>query len=139
MHYLIKDSEFESIFEILLKIKRIHLKCKSKIRNFIEAVFYMCRSGCQWRLLPFYYGNWRTVHKRFKYWSEQGIWKKFFEAAQVNPDMEWIMIDSTIVRSHASSAQALFKKEKLWGEVKEVFQLKFMQQPMLLVIHLTSF
>ena len=123
MHHLIKDSEFESIFEILLKIKRIHLKSKAKIRNFIEAVFYVCRSGCQWRLLPFYYGHWRSIHKRFKYWSMHGVWEKMFKAAQVQPDMEWIMIDSTIVRSHACSA-GLFQEREALGRSKGGFTTK---------------
>jgi len=83
MHYLIKDSEFEAIFEILTKIKRIHVKSKEKIRNFIEAVFYICKSGCQWRLLPSYYGDWRAIHKRFKYWSMREIWEKVFKMAQI--------------------------------------------------------
>ena len=123
MHYLIKDSEFKTIFEILVKIKRIHVKNEAKIRNFLEAVFYVCRSGCQWRLLPFYYGDWRAIHKRFKYWSVGGIWEKIFKAAQVDPDMEWIMIDSTIVRSHACSA-GLFQERESLGRSKGGFSCK---------------
>jgi len=123
MHYLIKDSEFEAIFEILKKIKRIHIRCKKKIRNFIEAIFYICRSGCQWRLLPYYYGNWRAIHKRFKYWSMRGVWEKIFKAAQNQPDMEWVMIDSTVVRSHACSA-GLFQEREALGRSKGGFSTK---------------
>ena len=123
MHYLIKDTEFRSIFEILKQIKGIHISNEIRIRKFMEAVFYICRAGCQWRLLPFYYGNWRSVHKRFKYWSTRGIWEKIFKKAQSDPDMEWVMIDSTIVRSHACAAGYLQEREAL-GRSKGGFTTK---------------
>lgn len=84
------------------------------MRNFIEAVYYICRSDCQWRLLPYYYGNWRAVHKRFKSWDERNIWKQLFEYLQQDPDMEWTMIDSTIVRAHACAAG--YKKDSQLDE-----------------------
>lgn len=123
MHCLIKDSEFGMIFKVLCRIKGIHKNCKLKLRNFIEAICYICRSGCQWRLLPKEYGCWRAIHKRFKYWSNLGIWKKIFTAVQINPDLEWVMIDSTIVRAHACAASFLQKWEAL-GRSKGGFTTK---------------
>jgi len=67
-------------------------------------MLYICRSGCQCRLLPTYYGDWRAVHKRFMQWSKCDIWQQLFKFLQENPDMEWTMMDSTIVRAHACSA-----------------------------------
>lgn len=104
MHYLIKNTEFEKILKFLMQIKGIHKNNQNRLRNFIEGVCYACRSGCQWRLLPIYYGNWRAIHKRFKYWCKLNIWKKLFENFQEDPDMEWVMIDSTVIRAHACSA-----------------------------------
>lgn len=104
MHYLIKDTEFEKMLKFLLQVKGIHKNNMERLRIFIEAICYITRSGCQWRLLPFYYGNWRAVHKRFMHWIRRGIWQKLFEFVQNDPDMELVMIDSTIVRSHACAA-----------------------------------
>lgn len=104
MHYLIKDTEFQAMLKFLVKIKGIHKNDPDQLRIFIEAVYYVCRSGCQWRLLPTYYGNWRSVHRRFKRWSDRNIWQCLFEFSQIDPDMELVMIDATIVRSHACSA-----------------------------------
>jgi transposase len=75
-----------------------------KLRRFIESIWYMCRSGCQWRLLPSWYGSWWAVHQRFKEWSHKGIWEALFEKIQHCPDYEFTMIDATIVRAHACSA-----------------------------------
>lgn len=104
MHYLIQDTIFNIFLKILFKIKGLHRKNIHQLRIFIEAIFYMVKTGCQWRLLPDYYGCWRAVHKRFKKWSDQNIWTFLFESVQVNPDMEYVMIDSTIVRAHACAA-----------------------------------
>lgn len=104
MHYLLKDIEFGEILKFLQQIKGIHTNDIDKLRKFIEGVYFVLKSGCQWRLLPYYYGNWRAVHKRFKQWGIRLIWEKLFKSAQKDPDMEWVSIDSTIVRAHACSA-----------------------------------
>lgn len=104
MDYFIKDREWEEIFKIQRSFKDIHTKNEQQLRKFMEAVWYVARTGCQWRLLPFYYGHWRSVHRRFKKWSDKGIWEMLFQKIQQTPDLEAIMIDATIVRAHACSA-----------------------------------
>lgn len=104
MHCLIKNTDFEKIVKYLEKEKGIHTKNMERLKTFINAVYYLSRSGCQLRLLPYYYGHWRAVHKRFKEWSDRGIWERMFEYFKQDPDTEWVMIDSTIVRAHACAA-----------------------------------
>jgi len=104
MHYLINDTDFTKMLKFFDQIKGIHKKDVVRLRMFIEAIFYVCRSGCQWRLLPTYYGKGRSIHKRFVDWNKKGIWKQLFEFSKNDPDLEWVMIDSTIIRSHACSA-----------------------------------
>ena len=74
------------------------------MRIFIEAIWFIVRSGCQWRLLPNYYGNWRAVHRRFKRWVSFGIWEQLMQHVQENPDLELTMLDTTIIRAHACSS-----------------------------------
>ncbi len=101
MHYLINDTEFEQILKFLQKISGIHKRNIHRLRKFIEAIFYLCKSGCAWRLLPSYYGNWRSIHKRFMDWSKRMIWETLFEQSKIDPDLELVMVDSTIVRANA--------------------------------------
>lgn len=104
MHCNINDIVFEKIVNFLSQIKGIHIKNKRKIKKFINAIYYLLRTGCQYRFLPYYFGNWRAIHKRFKQWSDKEIWEKMFEHFKQDPDIEWLMIDSTIVRAHSNAA-----------------------------------
>ena len=72
-------------------------------RRFLNAVLWIARSGAAWRDLPERYGNWNTVYRRFNRWSQKGVWQAVFEALQ-DPDLEWLMIDSTTVRAHQQAA-----------------------------------
>ncbi|MBD0392208.1 IS5 family transposase [Wolbachia endosymbiont of Pentalonia nigronervosa] len=103
MKYYIEETKWKQIFANLKSVKGIHSKNEDRIRRFVESVWYMARSGCQWRLLPEIYGNYRSVHKRFKKWCEKGIWEKLLKYTQ-DPDLEVQMIDGTIVRAHACAA-----------------------------------
>lgn len=103
MEYYIEKRKWEQIFEFLKEIKGIHSKNEKRLRIFMEAVWYIARSGCQWRLLPEIYGSYRSIHRRFKKWCEKGVWEKLHKYKQ-DPDLEVQMIDGTIVRAHACSA-----------------------------------
>ena len=69
-------------------------------RLFLEAVLWKARTNSPWRDLPEDFGDWNTVFKRFDYWSERGVFEKIFEAVSDDPDMEYAMIDATIVPVH---------------------------------------
>lgn len=103
MHYWIKDTDFLKMSQFLDQIKGIHTSDVDALRLFLEAIYYILRGGCSWRLLPSTYGNYRSIHKRFKTWSDRGIWLQLFEYLQ-DPDLEWVSGDSTIVRAHACAA-----------------------------------
>jgi transposase len=103
MQYRIDKNRWKQILSFLRNEKGIHTRKEEPLRLFIEAIWYVARSGCQWRLLPEIYGNWRAVHRRFKRWADLGIWERLMKQAS-DPDTEIIMIDATIVRAHACSA-----------------------------------
>jgi transposase len=75
-------------------------------RRFVEGVIWIGRNGGRWRSLPKEYGNWSGVHKRFKRWADKGVWQMIFNTLAEDADMEWVMIDSTIIRAHQHSAGA---------------------------------
>ena len=50
------------------------------LRTVLNAVFYMVRSGCAWRLLPREFPPWKTVHHYFRIWRIDGTWKRLHGA-----------------------------------------------------------
>jgi transposase len=69
-------------------------------RLFVEAVLWIARTGSPWRDLPASFGNWNTVFKRFRDWVKADVFKRMFDAVSDEPDMEYAMVDATIVRVH---------------------------------------
>lgn len=78
-------------------------------RLFVDAVLYVARTGIPWRDLPERLGNWNATWRRFDRWSRAGVWEKVFEALQ-DPDTEWLLMDSTVIRAHPCAAGAKKKR-----------------------------
>ena len=50
------------------------------LREIVDAVFYIVRSGCAWRLLPHDFPPWKTVYHYFRTWRLDGTWERMHEA-----------------------------------------------------------
>jgi putative transposase len=47
-----------------------------EMRQILNGIFYMLRSGCAWRLLPHDYPAWSTVYDYFRKWRNEGVWER---------------------------------------------------------------
>jgi transposase len=77
-------------------------------RRTLDGVFWIARTGAQWRDLHDYFGKWSTVYRQFRRWTLAGVWEAMLEAlaeSRAAPDSVQ-MIDSTIVRAHHLAAGA---------------------------------
>ena len=75
-------------------------------RLFINAVFWILRTGAPWRDLPPDLGDWKNTHRRFCRWRDRGVWEKILEALIVEPDFEWLIIDASHCKVHPHAAGA---------------------------------
>jgi len=89
-------------------------------RLFVNGVLWVLRSGARWSDLPERYGKWKTIHKRFSRWAKGGVWERVFESLTGDPDNQYLMLDTTLVRAHQQAATGKGgTKIRLWGAPEE--------------------
>ena len=68
---------------------------------FIEAVLWIVRTSSPWRRdLPKEFGKRNSVSQRYRRWSRAGRFTRILEEISGEPDMEYAMIDGSIVKVH---------------------------------------
>ena len=100
------DDEWERISGYLEDHSGIYVGQEAPTRLFLGAVLWMARAGAPWRLLPAELGPWNSVYKRFARWQAKGVWQMPMDRLAADGDVEWLMLDSTVVRAHACAAGA---------------------------------
>ena len=106
--YEITDQQWQRIAHLLPgKVGHVGRSAVDN-RLFINAVLWIARSGAPWRDVPERFGPWNSVYQRFRPvrrcgWAKAGVWKIVFDELQ-EPDLDWLMIDSTTVRAHQHAA-----------------------------------
>ena len=75
-------------------------------RMFVEAVLWIVRTGSPWRDLPAEFGNWNSTFRRFRRWARDGVFDRLFAHVSGDPDMEYALIDGTIVSVHQKATGA---------------------------------
>ena len=74
-------------------------------RRVLSGIIYVKRNGLQWRDAPSVYGPHKTLYNRFVRWSRMGVFARIFKnLAQPGPEGDTIMIDSTHLKAHRTSA-----------------------------------
>src|SRR5215469_10768258 len=91
--YALRDDQWERIKDLLPGNPGDVGVTAHDNRRFVEAVLYRYCTGIPWRDLP-------------ARWANIGVWQRLFEHLAAEPDNEYAMIDSTIVRAHQHSAGA---------------------------------
>ena len=75
-------------------------------RLFLEAVFWRVRIGSPWRDLPPAFGHWNSQFRRFRRWAMVGVFESLFKAVSGDADLEYALIDGTIVQVHQKATGA---------------------------------
>jgi putative transposase len=76
-------------------------------REILDAILYVLKSGCAWRLLPHDFPPWRTVYHCFRSWRLSGIWERMHSALRErvrvplerNPQPSAAIVDSQSVKT----------------------------------------
>ena len=77
------------------------------VREILNAIFYVVRGGCAWRLLPHEFPPWKTVYHYFRLWRLDGTWERLHAALRKrvrvglkrNPQPSAAIVDSQSVKT----------------------------------------
>ncbi len=70
------DIEWQRIQPLVPPAKPGGRKRTRDLREVLDAIFYLLRSGCAWRMLPHDFPPWQTVYHYFSQWRRDGTWQK---------------------------------------------------------------
>jgi transposase len=97
---VLTDAQWERIAPLLPGKKGDAGRSGDDNRRSLEGILWIVRTGAPWRDLPDHFGKWSTVWKRFRRWALKGVFEKVFKALSGEPDMEYALIDGTIIKVH---------------------------------------
>jgi putative transposase len=72
----LSDAEWEYIEGLLPTPENEGRPRLHSLREILNAIFYIVRSGCAWRLLPHDFPPWKTVYHYFRFWRLDGTWER---------------------------------------------------------------
>jgi transposase len=122
------DEEFELISALLPPPKKRGRK-PTDLRIILDALFYMIRVGCPWRLLPKDFPPFTTVQNRFYAWRDSGLWAQIIgvlvmaarEAEGREPSPTAVVVDSQSVKTtEAGGPRGFDAGKKIKGRKRHI-------------------
>lgn len=97
-------------------------------RLVLDGIFWIARTGAQWRDLHEHFGKWSSVYRQFRRWTLAGVWELMLAALNDGGGglKSVQMIDSTIIRAHHQAAGAKGGlKNRVLGAQRVALRQKF--------------
>jgi len=76
----VTEREWQRLQRLVPQPKAGGRPAKHSRREMVNAIFYVVRTGCQWRMLPHDFPPWQTVYYYFRKWQRDGTWKRMHAA-----------------------------------------------------------
>ncbi len=101
------DAEWRALEPHVPAPKAVGRPRRHTVREILNAIFYILRSGCTWRLLPRDLPPWKTVYHYFRLWRVQGLWERLHAELHIavrvqggrDPEPSAAIIDSQSVKT----------------------------------------
>ena len=103
----IPDELWERIERLLPKTRRNPKGGRPRLpsRQVGDGIFYVLRTGCQWKAAPREFGSGSTLHKRFQEWVRRGVFRRLWRAGLLEYDelkgiqWDWQSIDGAMTKA----------------------------------------
>ena len=59
------------------------------LRDILDAIFYVLKSGCPWRLMPGDFPPWQTVFYHFRQFRLSGMWHRILKSCAPQSEQGW--------------------------------------------------
>lgn len=103
---VLSDAAWERMASLIIGRPDQKGSTRSDNRLFVEGMLWIARTGAPWRDLPEAFGDWNSTFRRFSRWSGKGVWQRISERMSDDPDCEYLIVGSTIIRAHQHAAGA---------------------------------
>lgn len=103
----IPDALWEQIEPLLPRVRRSRKGGRPPVpyREVMNGIFYVLRTGCQWKAVPPEFGSGSTLHRRFQQWVKRGVFRKLWQAGLMEYDAlagiqwDWQSIDGAMTKA----------------------------------------
>ena len=79
----LNDAEWQILKPLIPKAKPGGRPRRTNMRAVLNAIFYILRGGCAWRMLPHDFPPWKTVYHYFRQWRIDGVWEQINETLRI--------------------------------------------------------
>jgi transposase len=105
--FRIPDALWERIQPLLPRVRRSRKGGRPPVpqRQVLDGIFYVLRTGCQWKAVPPEFGSGSTLHRYFQRWQKRGVFRKLWQAAlheydeEIGIDWQWQSIDGAMTKA----------------------------------------
>jgi transposase len=122
------DEEWARIAPLMPKPGRMGRPRETDFREVINAVRYLVRSGCGWRMLPYHFGHWRTVYGWFRELARRFLFQTIHDV-ELMLDRERVgreasptavVIDSQSVKAPQAKTRGYDANKKILGRKRHI-------------------
>ena len=105
--FRLPDALWERFEPRLPKVRRSPKGGRPRLpyRQVLDGIFYVLRTGCQWKAVPPEFGSGSSLHRYFQRWQKQGVFRQLWEDAlkeydaAVGIDWQWQSLDGTMTKA----------------------------------------
>lgn len=120
------DDQWERVRELLLELPKRGRPYPDDLRRVVDAMLYIARTGCQWRMLPGDFPPWTRVWSQFRRWRANGTWAHVLAGlhrqarirAGREPDPSMLVVDPALVRGASHGGATFHNQGGPYGRTK---------------------